>query len=109
MPKYMVEASYTAEGLHGLAKDTAAGRRSAATRAVEGVGGKLEAIYFSLGERDVIIICDMPDTVTAAAVSLAASGTGLVRTRTTALLTVEECDQALNMTVKYRAPGKAKK
>jgi hypothetical protein len=32
----------------------------------------------------------------------------LVRVRTTPLLTVEETDQALAMTAKYRAPGQEK-
>jgi hypothetical protein len=38
--------------------------------------------------------------------SIAASASGLVRTRTTALMTVEEVDQALAKSVSYRAPGR---
>jgi hypothetical protein len=36
---------------------------------------------------------------------MAVSATGLVRTKTTALLTVEETDRALAKKVSYRAPG----
>jgi len=62
-------------------------------------------MYFCLGENDVIVIADVPDHVSAAALSMAASASGLVRTKTTVLLTVAEADEALSKTVSYRAPG----
>jgi uncharacterized protein with GYD domain len=105
MPKYMISASYTAEGLKGLQKDKASGRRRAVTAAVEAVGGKLDAIYYALGEDDVFVIVDLPDTATAAAIGVAVSATGMVRTRTTALLTVQQLDRALEKSVSYRPPG----
>jgi uncharacterized protein with GYD domain len=105
MPKYMISASYTAEGLKGLQKDKASGRRRAVTAAVEAVGGKLDAIYYALGEDDVFVIVDLPDSATAAAIGVAVSATGMVRTRTTALLTVQQLDRALEKSVSYRPPG----
>ena len=107
MPKYLIEASYSAEGLKGLHKDKSAGRRAAVAKAAEALGGKLEAYYFALGEHDVVTIVDLPDTVSATALALAASSTGLVRTKTTVLLTVEETDKALQKKVAYKGPGKA--
>jgi uncharacterized protein with GYD domain len=86
MPKYLITASYTAEGLQGLQRDKASGRRTAVTSAVEGVGGKVEAFYYAFGEDDVYVIVDLPDNVTAAAVGVATSAAGLVRTRTVPLL-----------------------
>ena len=106
MPKYLIESSYTAEGLKGLQKDKSSGRKAAVTKTVEALGGKLEAYYFALGEHDVVTILDLPDTVSAASLALAVSATGLVRTKTTVLLTVEETDKALAKKVAYRAPGK---
>ena len=41
MPKYLVQASYTAEGLKGLQKDKASGRKEAVSKAIEGLGGSL--------------------------------------------------------------------
>jgi len=76
MPKYLVEAAYTAEGLRGLQKDKASGRRQAVVKAVEGLEGKVEAFYFAMGERDVIAIVDLPDAVTAAALSLGSQPAG---------------------------------
>ena len=45
MAKYLIAASYTAEGLRGLAKDKASGRQKAVAQALKGLGGKLEAVY----------------------------------------------------------------
>jgi len=102
MPKYLVEAAYSADGLKGLQKDKAAGRKAVVTKAVESLGGKVEAFYYALGDHDVISIVDLPNAVSATALALAASATGLVRTKTTALLTVEETDQALGEKVDFR-------
>jgi uncharacterized protein with GYD domain len=106
MPKYMIQASYTLEGLKGLQKDKASGRKAAVAAAVEGLGGKLEALYYTLGQEDAFAIVDLPDTATATALALAVSGSGLARTKTTVLLTVEETDKALAKSVAYRAPGR---
>jgi uncharacterized protein with GYD domain len=106
MPKYLVEASYTTEGLKGLAKDGGSGRVKAIRQAAEGMGGKLETFYFSFGGNDAIVIVDLPDNASCAALSLAASASGAVRTRTTVLLTPEEMDKALKMKPGYLPPGK---
>jgi len=106
MAKFLVHASYTAEGLKGLQKDKASGRRDAVARSLEAIGGKLEAIYYSLGDDDVILICEAPDISGIASICIAASASGLVRTRTTALMTIEEVDRALGKNPNYRAPGR---
>ena len=105
MPKYLIEAAYTPEGLRGLHKDKASGRRQAVVKAVESLEGKLEAFYFAMGERDVVAIVEVPDVVSVAALSLAASASGLVRVKTTALLGVEEIDRALAKKLTYQGPG----
>jgi uncharacterized protein with GYD domain len=105
MPKFLVEATYTAEGHKGLAKDKASGRKAAITTALKKLGGKLEAIYFCLGDKDVILICDMPDHISAMAIGNATCASGMARTKSTLLLTVAEADEALSKTVVYRAPG----
>jgi uncharacterized protein with GYD domain len=107
MPKYMIQASYTSEGLKGLAKDKAAGRKAAVEAALKNLKGKVESFYFTFGCDDVVLIVDAPDNTAAAAMSLQASASGLVRLRTTPLLTVEEVDRALALPTQYRAPGKA--
>jgi len=105
MPRYLIQAAYTAEGIRGLAEDSASGRRADVQAAVEAVGGKVEAFYYAFGPDDVIIILDLPNNVTAAAIALTTSGSGAVRVQTTPLLTVEEVDKALEVKTRYRAPG----
>jgi uncharacterized protein with GYD domain len=104
MPKYLIQASYTTEGIQGLVGDSASGRRADVQAAVKAVGGKVEAFYYAFGPDDVIIILELPDNVTAAAVALTTSGSGAVRVRTTPLLTVEEIDKAREVKMRYRAP-----
>jgi len=99
MPKYLIEATYTGEGLRGLQKDKASGRRDVVARVVKGLGGTLEAFYFSLGDYDVVSIMELPDASAAAAYA-----SGAVRTKTTPLLTVEEVDRGLAKSVDYRPP-----
>ena len=105
MPKYLIQASYSAEGVKGLLKDGGSKRRAAAEAAIKGLGGTLEAFYFAFGDSDVFALADAPDNVTAAAVSLAVSASGAVHTKITVLLTPEEVDQATKKSVSYRPPG----
>ena len=107
MPHFLIEASYSAEGLRGLAKDKASGREAAVKTALSSVGGKLISIYYALGEGDGYVLCECPDHQ-CGAISLAASSSGLIRTKTTLLLTVEETDRALATKTGYRAPGAAR-
>ncbi len=105
MPKFLVTGSYSAEGLRGLAKDKASGRQAALKKAFEALGGTLEGLYYALGDEDVYVLGECPDNVSIAALSVAASASGMVRTKTIALLTVEEMDRALKMNPGYWAPG----
>ena len=106
MPKYLFEAPYSPEGAIGLAKEGGTGRRDAIKKHLEDVGGKLESMYFALGEVDCFVIVDLPDNVSAAALSLAVNESGLIASRTIVLLTPEEMDQAGKKKVHFRAPGK---
>ena len=106
MPKYLIQGSYTAEGLRGLQKDTASARRDAITQLVKSAGGSVECIYYAFGEQDVYCVVDLPDNTAASAVSVTASSSGLVKTQITPLLTVEEVDAALKKSVSYRPPGR---
>ena len=104
MPKFLIESSYTSEGLQGLAKDKASGRQAVLDEALK----SLDGIYYALGESDVYVLCECPDHVTAAALAIAPSSTGLVHTKTIPLMTVAETDRALGMKTGYKAPGTGK-
>jgi uncharacterized protein with GYD domain len=105
MPKYLFQASYTQEGLKGLLKDGGSKRRKVVEELTKGMGGTVEAFYFAFGESDVYIIVDVPDQVSAAAVSMVVNASGAVKAKTTVLITPEEVDQATKKTVNYRPPG----
>jgi uncharacterized protein with GYD domain len=105
MAKFLITGSYTAEGAKGLMKEGGSGRKAAVQKALEGLGGTLESIYFPFGADDVIVICDMPDTLSAFALSLAVNASGAVRISTTPLLSVEDVDAACKKTVSYRPAG----
>ena len=105
MPKYLVTGSYTVDGLKGVLKEGGSGRRKAVESAVNAMGGQLEAYYFAFGDNDVVSIVDVPDNVTATALSMGIAATGTVRTRTTVLLTPEEVDEATKKTLSFRAAG----
>ena len=105
MPKYLISANYTAEGMAGVRAAGAKSRVDAVTTMIEAMGGRLDSFHFAFGDTDVFVIVDAPDDEAAAAVSIAINGTGAVRTRTTKLLTVEQIDEALRRTVDYQPPG----
>ncbi len=106
MAKYLISASYTAEGVKGLLAEGGTKRREAASKAIKAAGGKVEEFYFAFGGHDAYVIVDLPDNASAAAASLAINASGAVRTSTTVLLTPEEVDSAVKKSVPYRAPGK---
>jgi uncharacterized protein with GYD domain len=106
MAKFLIKASYTADGTKGLLKDGGSGRRKAVDKMVGGMGGKVECFYYAFGETDVYSVIDVPDSLAAAAMSFAISSTGAVRLTMTPLLTVEEVDAACKKSVNYKAPGK---
>lgn len=107
MPKFMVKARYNAEGLKGLKKDKASGREKAVAAACAKIGGKLDALYYALGEEDAYVILDLPSHVAAAQIAIAVGGSGMFSSVTTVpLLTIAEADEALGADHSaYRPPG----
>lgn len=90
MPSYLVQASYTVEALNALLK-TPQNRTEVVRKAIEKLGGSLTGLWLSFGDQDVVCIMEMPDNVSAAALSLAiAAGGALKSTKTTPLFTAEE-------------------
>jgi uncharacterized protein with GYD domain len=106
MAKYLVTASYTAEGARGLIKDGGSKRVKLVSDMLKAAGATVEAFYFALGEHDVFIIVDAPDHATVSAVALATNASGAVRLSTTVLLTPAEVDAAAKKTVNYTPPGR---
>ncbi len=105
MPRYMIQASLTAEGLKGTLADGGTKRKALLEGTVGALGGTLEAFYYSFGDHDVVGIADMPDNVSAAAFAATVAAAGVAQTTSTVLITPEEMDQVAAKTVKYQPPG----
>jgi uncharacterized protein with GYD domain len=105
MAKYLIEGSYVAEGIKGLLKEGGSSRRQAVDKLLASVGGKVDSFYYAFGDVDVYIVVDVPDNVTAAAIALTVGASGVVRIKTTVLMTPEEVDAATKKSPAYRAPG----
>ena len=107
MAKYLITGSYTTDGTKGLLVEGGSARKAAVEKALQGLGGKLDAIYYAYGDIDVIVIAEVPDAVSALALSLTVNASGAVNIRTTPLLTVAEVDAACQKSVAYRGAGAA--
>ena len=105
MPKYLIKASYTAEGARGISKEGGTSRRDTIDKLAQNSGGTLESFYFAFGDDDAYVTVDLPDNATAAAVALAVNSSGAAQVRTIVLMTPEELDDATRTSVDYRAPG----
>jgi uncharacterized protein with GYD domain len=106
MAHYLFKASYTQEGLKGLLKEGGSGRTAAIEQLVSGMGGRVEAVYWTFGDEDIVIIAELPDNTTAAALATTVSASGSATVSTTVLLTAAEVDAASKKTVNYRQPGR---
>jgi uncharacterized protein with GYD domain len=90
MPRFLHQVSYTSEALARLISNPQ-DRFEAVRGPIEKLGGKLEQSYFAFGDYDAVIITEMPDSVSAAAIALAfAAGGALKNCTTTPLLTTAE-------------------
>ncbi|MEU2746791.1 GYD domain-containing protein [Streptomyces collinus] len=105
MPKFLIQASYTPDGTKGLLREGASGRRAAVDQVVAGLGGRVESMHFAFGADDLVMIVELPDSVSMAAAALTVRASGALRTRATPLLTLDEIDEAARRQVSFRAPG----
>ncbi len=94
MAHYLVQLAYTPEAWAAQISNPQ-DRTQVVRPLLEKMGARFEAAYLAFGKYDAIYIMEAPDNVSAAAVSLAISAGGGVKTmETTVLLTVEEGLQA---------------
>lgn len=106
MAKYLIKASYNAEGIKGVLKEGGTSRVTAIGQLMKGIGGSVEAAYFAFGSSDAYVIADLPDNASAAAVAAAVSSSGSFSTyETVVLVTPAEMDEAVKKAVTYRPPG----
>ena len=95
MAKYLLMASYTGEAWAAQVKNPQ--NRVELVRPVfERMGGSMELAYGSFGESDIVIIMDMPDNISAAAISIAfAAGGAVTNIKTIPLMEMDDLLAAL--------------
>jgi uncharacterized protein with GYD domain len=71
----------------------------------QSMGGRLEALYFAFGDRDLYVIGELPDNASAAALAMRVNSAGKVSVKTRVLLTPEEIDAAAKKNITVRSPG----
>jgi uncharacterized protein with GYD domain len=105
MPKYMVQARFNESGVKGILAQGGTARRASVEKTIANLGGTVETYYFTFGAQDAVLIVDLPDNATAAAISMAVGASGAGSTATTPLLTCEEVDAVARISVDYHPPG----
>ena len=107
MARYLIEAAYSRQGISDLIS-TPQDRAEAVRPVVERLGGRMESFYFAFGDYDAVVIVELPDNVSAAALAMAVgSSPGVSRYKTTVLMTMSEAMEAMGKAggTGYRSPS----
>jgi len=108
MAHYMCQVNYSREALQTLIKKPH-DRTEVIRAAVKKLGGNLLGFWYAFGCYDAVLLVDMPDNASAAALPLAAAAGGAITgSHTTVLLTPGEGVAAMKKAAGsgYRPPGK---
>lgn len=92
MAHYLVQFTYSQDGLQAMVLDE---KKQLIMPAVGALGGKVHASYLCFGDYDGVAVVEVPDNVSAAALSLVLRG-GIAQVKTTPLMTVEEGSKVLS-------------
>ena len=109
MAKYAIFFTYSSDAWARMINNP--GDRTAAVRQLtDAVGGSLESAYWMFGAHDGIVVVDVPDSVRAAALSVAVGSTGSFKhLETHELFTQEQLGDMLShakdATQAYQPPG----
>ena len=107
MPHYLIQASYSAQSISGLIS-SGEDRSGVIPSLIGGLGGKVESFYQCFGDYDIMIVLELPDNVSMAALSMVvgASG-GISNFKTTVLIPTSEGVEAARKAagISYRPPG----
>ena len=95
MPHFLHQVAYSTQGWEALLAHPQ-DRVEAIRPSIEKLGGRVKSAWFAFGDHDVILITEMPDNVSAAAIAIAfAAGGACKSVQTTPLLSVEEAVLAM--------------
>jgi len=111
MPHYLHQVAYSREGWEALLAHPQ-NRIEAVRPAIEKLGGKIDTAWFAFGDYDIVVITEMPDNVSAAAIAIAFAGGGACKAvQTTPLMSAADALQAMKKAGEcgYRPASAAKR
>ena len=86
MPLFMYQAAYTPESWTAQLKNPQNRAETVGKAVCEAAGGKCIGAWYSFGEYDLVIVAEMPDAESMAAVALAVGAGGAVKSAATTVL-----------------------
>jgi uncharacterized protein with GYD domain len=97
MPTFVVLTSFTDQGIKNVKQtiERADAFKQMATKS----GASIKEIYWTLGSRDIIAICEAPDDETATALSLSVASRGNVRSETLRAFSLGEMQKIMGKMV----------
>ena len=110
MPHFLTQVSYTEQAWQSLVSNPQ-NRLDAIRPVIEKLGGRVVNAYLAFGDYDYVVITELPNNVSAAALAIAASAGGACKSiKTTPLMDAAEGLEALRKaaTSGYRAPTSGK-
>lgn len=110
MPHFMIQMKYSADAVKAMVANPQ-DRKKAAAAAIEAAGGKMVSAYFTFGAKDVVVIYEAPDAISAIGLSMVLGASGAASdVETTPLLTTAEAMSAMKHAAKaapsYKTPMK---
>ena len=97
MAFFLLQVGYTPEGWKALIEHPQ-NRIEAIKPAIEQLDGKVVDGWLSFGEYDIVAILDLPTNVSAAAMSMAFSAGGVLKSiKTTPLISMDEAIDAMEL------------
>ena len=112
MSFYLLRAKYAQDAMNALV-ERPEDRMITTTKLLKGIGGRLHYYFLCFGEFDIVLLFELPDNVSAAALSMVLQSSGAVSSvETTPLMTMEEAIGAMslagNTTGVYQPPGRGR-
>jgi uncharacterized protein with GYD domain len=106
MPHFLTQVAYNEKAWQSLVSNPQ-NRLDAIRPVIDKLGGRIVNAYFAFGDYDFVLITELPDNVSAAALAIAASAGGACKSvKTTPLMENAEGLEALRKAASsgYRAP-----
>jgi uncharacterized protein with GYD domain len=90
MSSYLVQCSYSSAALAALMANPH-DRSEHVKKVAKRLGGKISGSWLSFGEHDLVMIVEMPDNISVAALALAAAAGGSLKSvKTTPLMSITD-------------------